>query len=307
MQKWLGFGRLLGICALVVAVVCAMAVVPVRATLAQDETGATGSDTSAEAKDANSDAGDSTDSNATGAGGTGNNTNAATGSDVGSSSERGSITLTFTDADGSFELVDGKLAIYCVATEGYDENGQKVFDVSGGQFASSQTVSAIPGITQEDLNQQNRTIAEALEAEAKAKSLQPLMTVPIQSGKAVFSPLERGLYLIFQSELSEGDEKTNTFLMTVPGVDGRLDVVSKPKHGIYRPENPPENPPDNPSSSSSSSDKPTQSTVSQQGSSSSGSTLQGLPRDADDTPLVAPLAIAALALLCFVPAFVKRG
>ena len=280
MQNWRG---LVGICAVVFAVVCALVVAPTRVALAES-----GTDAATAAEGGADAAGGETPAEAT--------------------SDRGSITLTFASDDGGPELVGGKLAIYCVATEGYDENGQKVFDVSSGQFASSQTVSVIPGITQESLDQQNREIAEALEAQARAKSLQPLMTASVQSGKAVFSPLERGLYLISQSELSERDEKANTFLMTVPGVDGRLDVVSKPKHGIYKSEDFS----DNSSSISSSSDKPTQSTVSPQDSNKSYSELTKpgtvpLAKGSDETPVLAPLAAAALALLCLVPAFVKRG
>ncbi|MEE1160155.1 MAG: hypothetical protein UHS51_12130, partial [Atopobiaceae bacterium] len=185
MQNWRG---LVGICALVFAIVCALAAAPAHVALADDRADAATAEGGADA--------------ATAEGGKDTANLAEDGADAAESEapaeakpERGSITLTFTSDDGGPELVGGKLAIYCVATEGYDENGQKVFDVSGGQFASSQTVSVIPGVTQESLDQQNREIAEALEAQVRASRLQPLMTASVQSGKAVFSPLERGLYL----------------------------------------------------------------------------------------------------------------
>lgn len=285
MQNWRG---LVGICALVFAIVCALAAAPAHVALADDRADAATAEGGKDTANLAEDGADAAESEAP----------------AEAKPERGSITLTFTSDDGGPELVGGKLAIYCVATEGYDENGQKVFDVSGGQFASSQTVSVIPGVTQESLDQQNREIAEALEAQVRARSLQPLMTASVQSGKAVFSPLERGLYLIFQSELSERDEKANTFLMTVPGVDGHLDVVSKPKHGIYKPENS--------SGNSSSIAESTQSTVNPQDPNKSYSELtkpgtRPLAKGSDETPVLAPLAAAALALLCLVPAFVKRS
>lgn len=66
-----------------------------------------------------------------------------------------------------------------------------------------------------------------------ANGIQPLQTASIQKGQAVFSKLEKGLYLLVQTTPSNGNRRVRSFLMSVPDADGKLDVVAKPKPGAW--------------------------------------------------------------------------
>lgn len=139
----------------------------------------------------------------------------------------GSITLELREDD---ELTGGKIALYCVAIANH--TGRTYYDVSAGQFASSPAVANIPTMSKEELEEQNSAIATALENEARAQKIEPLEVVEVDGGLAEFSDVPEGLYLLFQTELSEDDRKMNCFLMSIPDDEGELLVVARPKFGV---------------------------------------------------------------------------
>lgn len=149
--------------------------------------------------------------------------------------ETGSITLKLGgETKEQAALVGGKIALYCVAT--VDRSGGARFDVSKGQFANAEVVANIPNMSTAQLDEQNASISAELEKQAKSSGLAPLMSASINQGSVTFSPVSEGLYLLVQTELSQGNRKMNTFLLSVPDKNGQLNIVAQPKSGIYTPD-----------------------------------------------------------------------
>lgn len=144
----------------------------------------------------------------------------------------GSITLHIASTGGSGSaLTGGKISLYRVAKVGSTEQGELAYDVAGGQFATSAAAANIPGMTKEQLDAQNANISKELVQQIASGNVQALQTVDIANGEARFPMVEEGLYLLVQTQLSNGERKVNAFLMSVPNADGELNVEGRPKPG----------------------------------------------------------------------------
>ena len=150
------------------------------------------------------------------------------------------LLLEYMEGEETKTLVGGSIAIYTLATVKVD-NGY-VFDVTGGKFADVDVVQDIPSMNSAALNEVNATLARSLEALAEWRETDA--TAAIENGQAVFTNLTPGLYLLIQSELSEGELKMNPFLLSIPDVNGDYEVTAKPKPGVYIPPTEPETPPE---------------------------------------------------------------
>ena len=130
------------------------------------------------------------------------------------------------------EMVGGVIAIYKVAAVNRDED-DPFYDYTMGQFVDSEInaelLADISDMDKETLDKKNAGMAASLEAEAARSNMEPYAKKNIENNTVSFQNLQEGLYLVCQPELSEGDRTIHSFLMSIPGVDGELDVVSKPK------------------------------------------------------------------------------
>ena len=128
----------------------------------------------------------------------------------------------------------GSLSLYTAATV-KEENGYS-FDISGGKFSDSADVAGIPDMTSEELDQNNASIAQALEK--NIAGVEADQTVAVTNGACEFADLTPGLYLVMQTAASEGGVKINPFLVSIPGEDGSYNIVGAPKKGIEVPVTP---------------------------------------------------------------------
>ena len=144
----------------------------------------------------------------------------------------GSITLLLTESNESSAspMEGGKIALYRVAT--VDTSHGAAYDVLAGQFASSAVVEKIPSMTKKELDDYNFRIASSLEAELAERDAKPLQTANVAGGKASFSAVEEGLYLVVQAATSKDGQRMSAFLLSVPNDAGELDVVCRPKPGV---------------------------------------------------------------------------
>ena len=133
-------------------------------------------------------------------------------------------------------LTGGSLALYTVATVKVD-NGY-VFDVSAGKFASVTGVSEIPGMTTAQLEAQSPVLARAMEAAVPSLKAEPDAVAKIENGKASFTGLKAGLYLVAQKENSSGNRKIVPFLISIPDKEGSYNLKAIPKNGILVPPTP---------------------------------------------------------------------
>ena len=152
---------------------------------------------------------------------------------------KGSITVTLRDSESGSAVSGGKLTLYQVASISR-QNGNLSYDYTNG-FENC-------GVSLGDLSESDlaRTLDDKRPADSKGETL-TLDT----DGKAVFSRLPLGLYLVVQSTASTGYEKINPFLVSVPLVEEDTylyDVDALPKVGTLTPTTPPDVPeePDKP-------------------------------------------------------------
>lgn len=152
---------------------------------------------------------------------------------------KGSITVTLRDSESGSAVSGGKLTLYQVASISR-QNGNLSYDYTNG-FENC-------GVSLGDLSESDlaRTLDDKRPADSKGETL----TVDTD-GKAVFSRLPLGLYLVVQSTASTGYEKINPFLVSVPLVEEDTylyDVDALPKMGTLTPTTPPDVPeePDKP-------------------------------------------------------------
>lgn len=168
----------------------------------------------------------------------------------------GSVSLVLGDGSGDAEsdMVGGTVALYRIASVNQETMR---FDLSGGQFADEADgplgLSRIVQMDTEELDAENEAYSEALELLVEQKGIEPYAIVGIAGGKADFSEVPQGLFLVTQPDKSQGERKMNAFILSVPDEEGALDVIAKPKSGIDTPEPTPTPPPqeeDTPPSSS---------------------------------------------------------
>lgn len=152
---------------------------------------------------------------------------------------KGSVTVTLRDSESGSAVSGGKLTLYQVASISR-QNGNLSYDYTNG-FENC-------GVSLGDLSESDlaKTLNEKRPADSKGETL----TVDTD-GKAVFSRLPLGLYLVVQSAASTGYEKINPFLVSVPLVEEDTylyDVDALPKVGTLTPTTPPDVPeePDKP-------------------------------------------------------------
>lgn len=160
---------------------------------------------------------------------------------------KGSITVTLRDSESGSAVSGGKLTLYQVASISR-QNGNLSYDYTNG-FENC-------GVSLGDLSESD--LARTLDDKRPAGSKGETLTLDT-NGKAVFSRLPLGLYLVVQSTASTGYEKINPFLVSVPLVEEDTylyDVDALPKVGTLTPTTPPDVPgePDKPEEP----DKPTE-------------------------------------------------
>ena len=160
---------------------------------------------------------------------------------------KGSITVTLRDSESGSAVSGGKLTLYQVASISR-QNGNLSYDYTNG-FENC-------GVSLGDLSESD--LARILDDKRPAGSKGETLTLDTD-GKAVFSRLPLGLYLVVQSTASTGYEKINPFLVSVPLVEEATylyDVDALPKVGTLTPTTPPDVPgePDKPEEP----DKPTE-------------------------------------------------
>lgn len=83
-------------------------------------------------------------------------------------------------------------------------------------------------------------LAESIAAFVEKEQISAYATAQNQNGKAVFADVELGLYLIVQSEASEGYEALNPFLVAVPMNEGGHYVYEITAEGKFQLEQKPE-------------------------------------------------------------------
>ena len=148
----------------------------------------------------------------------------------------GSITLTL-QYDGK-PLSGGSFALYRVGTV-TEKDGDYSFTTAGTGF------SAFSG----SLDKLDAALAQKLKDYADSQKLQPVASAKNSGGKAVFSKVTPGLYLVVQTQRCSGYEPLSPFLVSVPmNEDGhyRYDIDAA---GKFKPTPEPSNPntPDKPS------------------------------------------------------------
>ena len=143
-----------------------------------------------------------------------------------------SLTLKYKESGTNTEknMTNGALSLYTVATV-KEENGYS-FDISGGQFASSEVVAGIPDMDSKTLEEKNADIAKALAVNIEGVEAK---TAAVADGACKFENLTPGLYLVLQSKPSDGGVKINPFLVSIPGENGSYYIDAKPKTEVVVP------------------------------------------------------------------------
>lgn len=123
--------------------------------------------------------------------------------DIPSMSEKGSIEITIHC--GHTIITNGTIVLYRVG-EIYEDNGNYSFALTGDFISCGQSL--------EDVH--SSELAKDLADYATDQTLTGVTKEIDQNGKVKFSDLDLGLYLLVQSEISEGYNKADPFLVSVP-------------------------------------------------------------------------------------------
>lgn len=115
----------------------------------------------------------------------------------------GSITLTL-QYDGK-ALSGGSFALYRVGTV-TEQDGNYSFTTAGTSFSSFSG----------SLDKLDAALAQKLKDYADSQKLQPVASARNSGGKAVFSMVTPGLYLVVQTQRCTGYELLSPFLVSVP-------------------------------------------------------------------------------------------
>lgn len=115
----------------------------------------------------------------------------------------GSITLTL-QYDGK-ALSGGSFALYRVGTV-TEQDGSYSFTTAGTSFSSFSG----------SLDKLDAALAQKLKDYADSQKLQPVASARNSGGKAVFSMVTPGLYLVVQTQRCTGYELLSPFLVSVP-------------------------------------------------------------------------------------------
>ena len=147
----------------------------------------------------------------------------------------GSITFTMSysvQGGKNVKMNGGELQLYTVA---YADSGNTgyFFNTKDGHFAGSAEAKSIEKMDTKQLAEKNAELARKL-AE-KAKKVNADQTAAIQDGKAEFSGLRSGLYLIVMPKADKTGASITPFLISVPDKDGNYAITAKPKPEIKAP------------------------------------------------------------------------
>lgn len=140
--------------------------------------------------------------------------------------KKGSISLKMKDPDTGNTVSGGKLKLYSVASVSV-EDGKYSFVYRKGFSGCTLPLGEL----------ESPELAEGLAAYAEQNKAEGKETAVGEDGKAGFTELETGLYLIVQTEASSGYYPVSPFLVTIPGknADGWLyDVDAAPKLELER-------------------------------------------------------------------------
>ena len=144
-------------------------------------------------------------------------------------SRKGSVTVDILTADGT-PVPGGSLSAYLVAPAREDDGNNDFVYVepfgTAGEVVDADSINAA----------ESGAPAIAAALAAKTGSASPAATEQVDdSGRAVFSGLTLGLYLIVQEQTAPGFDPVRSFLVTVPMWDGKqllYDVNANPKPSI---------------------------------------------------------------------------
>lgn len=138
---------------------------------------------------------------------------------------KGSVTVSMTYQNKP--VSGGTLALYKVG-EVHEDDGNFSFV----------PVREIKSLISEYKDIQSPELAGTLSKYAEQKKITALKTVTVgEDGKAVFSNLDLGLYMVIQTAAASGYKKTSPFLVSVPYLDKGeyvYDVKSTPKNDLKR-------------------------------------------------------------------------
>lgn len=151
---------------------------------------------------------------------------------------KGSVSVIVRNTENKQPVSGGSLTLYKVADVKVDD----------WNFSFAFT-NAFSGCDLELNDIQSEDLAEKLAAYAADQKLSGMSAGVGSDGKAVFSDLELGLYLVTQLTPAEGYSCLNPFLVTVPLRDGEsliYDVEASPKAGTVVKREDPDPTPDKP-------------------------------------------------------------
>ena len=133
-------------------------------------------------------------------------------------SRKGSVSISFQDKGTA--VAGGELCLYPIAYA-FDEDGDFLYEYTNGLENCGIDLG----------NLEDSKLASRLEAALSDKAQKTTAAVG-SDGKAVFSDLTPGLYLLKQTKAADGYEKVSSFLVSVPQKDGEswiYDVDASPK------------------------------------------------------------------------------
>lgn len=153
--------------------------------------------------------------------------------DVPDMERTGSISVTMKM--GETVVPGGALTVYRVG-EIHEDDGNYDFQLTG-DFVSSD-------VSLDDI--QSPETAASLATYAKGNEISGIIKKVDDNGKAVFSELQLGLYLVVQNKAASGYKKAKPFLVSVPAVEDGLyvyDVDASPKVEVEKAPDPTPTPP----------------------------------------------------------------
>lgn len=133
-------------------------------------------------------------------------------------SRKGSVSISFQDKGTS--VVGGEVCLYPIAYA-FDEDGDFLYEYTNGLENCGIDLG----------NLEDSKLASRLESALSENAKKTTATVG-SDGKAVFSDLTPGLYLLKQSKAADGYEAVSSFLVSVPQKEGDswiYDVDASPK------------------------------------------------------------------------------
>lgn len=145
---------------------------------------------------------------------------------------KGSVAVEIFSGDTGTAVPGGTLTLYEVAVARQAE-GNAFFELTD---AFSESGASLSGISETDA--ETREMAARLETYASSNQIEGQSVTVDENGRAEWTELELGLYLVVNTTAAEGYAPINTFLVSVPRyLDGNYvyDVKANPKAGTAAP------------------------------------------------------------------------